>query len=898
MPSVNRIGVRRKEPAWALLALLIATAGCSGPDREAPAVRNWLFEGTPGELVDLSDQTRREVVSVASFRPGGALAPGWRIEGGRTTANGRCLAPEAGSIELRGPATAAMVGAERIEIEVQGLMLMPIVLAWGGPIESAPDAARRFWADAQGPSRSRISYEVGVLAPERRGGDDVRLRLVAEADREVCLESLSAVVVGRDDARLAQLAESPLRVDLDGEVRSARLPPPGGAIEIPVPRQAVKALRVGFGRVGKSASAFVYRVVLLADGDRRELLSERWESAAPDGWRDREIAVAGLPRAARLRLEAAAEGDPGLAVAVWSDAIGVTGAPSRPRTNVVLISIDTLRADRLSSYGAERPTSPGLDAWARRRAVLFENAIVQAPWTLPSHASMLSGLDAFHHSAIYAKPVPAGVTFVQESLARAGYRTRAVTGAAYLDPRYGFSRGFERYRHWRGTETGSEIEHGIEGAFRYLDELADEPFFLFFHTYEVHGPYRAHEPYFSRFSALRADQFVVASPTGEEAPGRRERQHIMVMFPPGRRELQVPLPPELSGLPLDLYDSGVASADAQITRLLARLEEKGLADKTLVIVTSDHGEALGEHEVGGHGFLYDDNLKVPLMVALPGGREGGRRVPDQVRSIDIVPTILELAGLPPASGLDGRSLMAIVEGRGEKGVREAWSYSGALGVSLRLSRRAKFFFWDGVVPARSERDRFFELERDPAELHDTLASLRARAGLQDRVLARLRAQSGGLRIGLSAPAGAAMAVLLEAPWLGTEITKWSANPIDAAHWRAANRLEIPLPAGAATELLVRLQAPPSESLAVVVTGADGVAARGAVDLAAAAGPARKLLGFRAGGELRFAESLPPDADPRPLLAIEWSGALRMEAADPAQEDAALREQLQALGYLN
>ncbi|MEO8275477.1 MAG: sulfatase [Thermoanaerobaculia bacterium] len=889
--------------------LLGGTVGCSPSQPGGRTPQNWLFAGTPGELVDPADRTPSQSAALMEFRHGSVLPPGWKIEGGSDTASGRCLAPQGGSIELDGPASAAMAGAARLQIEVQGLMLMPIVLGWNEPIEGAPPAARRFWADALGPTRSRVVYELATVARERREGDRVRLRFLAEADREFCLVDVRAVGDrnGPPESQGAEaLATTPVRLDLDGEVRSALLSRPGSAIEIPVPAEwsqpgsPAASLRLGFGRAGTADSPFVFRVVLLAGGLRRELLAERWEKDAPEGWRDREIEMTGLPADSRLSLESEIEGEPGSAVSAWSNVTAVPRVPDasrRPRMNVVLISIDTLRADRLSIYGAERPTSPGLDAWARRRATVFENAIAQAPWTLPSHASMLSGLDTFHHAAIFAKPVPAGVTFLQERLAAAGYRTRAVTGAAYLDPRYGFSRGFERYRHWQASASGSEIEHGVEWAKRYIGELGDEPFFLFFHTYEVHGPLRAHQPYFSRFSALPSDQFVVASPTPERAPGARENKHVMVMFPPGRRELQVPLPPALAHLPLDLYDSGVASAAAQISRLLDFLEAKGLSERTLVVVTADHGEALGEHSVGGHGFLYDDNLRVPLMISLPGVSGGGRRVPDQVRSIDIVPTILDLAGLAAPPGLDGKSLSPLLAGRSESEGREAWTYSGALGVSLRLTNGAKFLFWDGVVPGRSMLDRFFDLRHDPAELHDILPALAARGRLESRVLARVRAQAGGLRIGLPVSAAAGRELRLEAPWLDMEVAKWTATPIDEVRWPGPHRLAIPLPSGRSSELLVLTLAPPVEELAVELF-ANGELVRGAVDPSRAIRPGKKLLGFRAGSRLIFAEDIPPGAEPQPVVTFEWVGAIREDSVDPAKEDAELRKDLEALGYLN
>ncbi len=158
------------------------------------------------------------------------------------------------------------------------------------------------------------------------------------------------------------------------------------------------------------------------------------------------------------------------------------GEGARPRPNIVLISVDTLRADRLS-----QATSPRIEAWAERRAVAFHNTVAQAPWTLPSHASMLTGSGALRHGVNHSYQVaPEELTTVAERLHAAGYTTAGIAGGAWLDPQYGLAQGIERYRGWSSEQRGDEeLEAHAPLAARWLDEL-QEPFFFFLHTFDVH----------------------------------------------------------------------------------------------------------------------------------------------------------------------------------------------------------------------------------------------------------------------------------------------------------------------------------------------------------------------------------------------------------------------------
>ena len=330
-------------------------------------------------------------------------------------------------------------------------------------------------------------------------------------------------------------------------------------------------------------------------------------------------------------------------------AAAACGAPTEPR-RVLLISIDTCRADHLSAYGYERETSPTLAALAAR-GVRFENAFSQVPDTTPSHATLLTSQYPFHHGA--ANGVPLGPAFVTlaEMLRGADFRTAAfVSGWTMTARASGLAQGFEVYDDvmtHAGTTSANINERQAEDtttrALAWLEQAADDPFLLFVHYFDPHAVYQPPSPYDTMFAA--------AAPPVEIPRGKI----------PGYARI---------GTETDLgtyvarYDGEIRYVDDQIARLFAALEARGVLDDTLVVVTADHGEALGEHDrFFNHGFdLYDPALHVPLILAYPGRIPTGASVDGIAQSVDVVPTILELLGIDAGFGLAGRSLVPAIEG--------------------------------------------------------------------------------------------------------------------------------------------------------------------------------------------------------------------------------------------
>lgn len=327
----------------------------------------------------------------------------------------------------------------------------------------------------------------------------------------------------------------------------------------------------------------------------------------------------------RLVFEARGRGRSSL-VPVWGDPTIFVRRPRAAgrRWNVVLVSLDTLRADHLGLYGFPAPVSPQLDAFGAAGSV-FDEAVTLANWTLPSHATMLTGVDPCVHGfrgALgagpgIASPLPPGVVPLAETMRRAGWLTTAITEDGYLHPTI-FQRGFDRFDASKHPHQG-QIETTFGKASMWLREHADQEFLLFLHTYQVHAPYDPPEPYRTTFAGADADL-----PNAADAAA---------------------------------YTGEVAYTDAVMGRLLALLDELRLADHTIVVVTSDHGESFGDHGTSRHGMsLHEEEVHVPLLWRAPGLIRAGARVGDLAALSDVVPTLLDLLGLPPPPVLTGVSL--------------------------------------------------------------------------------------------------------------------------------------------------------------------------------------------------------------------------------------------------
>jgi arylsulfatase A-like enzyme len=360
-------------------------------------------------------------------------------------------------------------------------------------------------------------------------------------------------------------------------------------------------------------------------------------------------------------------------------------APSKPH-GVVVITLDTTRADYLGVYGSTHAATPNLNRLATG-AVVFEQALTVAPLTLPAHSSLFTGLLPPRHGVRDNAGALAGR---HETLAallrRRGFQTAAFVSSAILMADRGLASGFETYDDRRASSRAiagglqRPANETVDAALTWLEGRHDKPFFLWVHLYDPHAPYDPPEPFRTAY---------------RDNP----------------------------------YAGEIAFADAEVGRLTAFLEARGLLDHTAVVLTADHGESLHEHGEAGHGiFLYQSVVRVPLIVRAPGVT--ARRIPAVTRIVDVMPTILDLAGVDgPAANLDGISLIAAMRGTASPDL-DAYAeseYPREFGWSpLRSLRNGRF----KLIAA--PRPELYDVESDPAELHD-LFSTRPALG---RVMAR------------------------------------------------------------------------------------------------------------------------------------------------------------------
>jgi len=383
-----------------------------------------------------------------------------------------------------------------------------------------------------------------------------------------------------------------------------------------------------------------------------------------------------------------------LAVALAVTWLGWTRIGSGGRSSgagpIILISVDTLRADRVGSYGYPRASTPVMDRLASE-GVLFERALSHSPQTLPAHASILSGRLPFQHGVRdnIGFSVGPGERLLPSRLRERGYRSAGFVSAFVLRRETGIGAGFDLFDAdlppaQPGASMGSVRRDGAETVRRARDWLATQPdgrFLLFVHLYEPHRPWR-----------------------------------VPANFGPG-------------------YDGAVSYADALVGQVLDGLRERNLYDPSLIVLLSDHGEGLGDHGEEEHGvFLYDEATRVPLVVKLPGGQRAGTRVKESVQHLDVLPTLLEHAGAAPAQGLEGRSLLPLLKGRrdslGERGI-----YAEALYPRYHFGWSELYSLTDGRYRfIRAPTPELYDLRQDPRERNNLVSSRASTAAAMRRAL--------------------------------------------------------------------------------------------------------------------------------------------------------------------
>lgn len=401
--------------------------------------------------------------------------------------------------------------------------------------------------------------------------------------------------------------------------------------------------------------------------------------------------------------------------------LGVACRDGRPAPHppVILISLDTTRADRLGCYGAPRATSPNIDRLAAE-ATVYTRAVSTSSWTLPAHASLFTGKLTTSHGAHYdpagpldlasvieapaewrayrARPLPESERTLAELLRDAGYATAGFAAGPWLKRPFGLAQGFETWDD-SGIDSanGRRADRLTDAALLWLARAGERPLFLFLNYFDPHGPYVAPEPYGRAFLASGAP-LSDGVPQGEELRAR--------------------------------YDGEILFMDHHLGRLLEELKRNGLYDSALIVVTADHGELLDEQGRIGHGqSLTEPELRIPLLVKRPRGEAAPARSDAPVQLIDVLPLILERLGLPAPPGIQG-GVPPVV---GHPIVAEVYPLEAlsADGHWRALYEGRRKFLWSSLG-----RHALFDLERDPGETRNLVAGERERFDRTAGLLAR------------------------------------------------------------------------------------------------------------------------------------------------------------------
>ena len=385
--------------------------------------------------------------------------------------------------------------------------------------------------------------------------------------------------------------------------------------------------------------------------------------------------------------------------------------------DVVLITLDTLRADHLGCYGYFRDTSPNMDVFARE-CIFFERCIVPVSTTLPSHTSILTGVYPLEHGTLANikhdgrrfEPSPKLQSYAQ--IARdAGYRTAAFVSGAPLKRNTGISNGFDTFDQPDGAERRAADTNAA--VLRWLDDPNQAPMLLWVHYFDPHGPYEPPAPFDTMY---RTDEKLEAYLAARRFADQSHR-------PEGK--------PVLARESINAYDGEVRYLDGQVEVLLARLRARPAWSRTVIILVGDHGEGLCQHDDAGHGYVWDEQLHAPLMIRIPG--QAPRRFAAPMSSVDILPTVLgQVPGLPRGRFLEQVSGLDVLQAGFTPGPVFSQNSGRQRSDHTRPTYTLtglewKYLYEDGGV------EQLFQLSADPFELQDV-------RGNQPEIAARMREQ--------------------------------------------------------------------------------------------------------------------------------------------------------------
>ncbi len=458
---------------------------------------------------------------------------------------------------------------------------------------------------------------------------------------------------------------------------------------------------------------------------------------------------------------------------------------------VILISIDTLRPDHLGFYGHERFTSPVLDTLALE-GVVFDDASSTASWTLPAHASMLTGLFPLSHRVVSVRTrLPNEVPTLASMLADAGWDTAAAVSVAWLKKEsYAVTRDFDKYLWTPGTLGRQSVNSWVtDQVIDWIDGLGEAPLFVFAHYYDLHSDYLSHPSFEKLFltpyegpvdgTGWQLKQIMLPDAYVESCKENFDpkRCSFSAEFVVGEATVKVKLGPDDVRRLEELYDAQIRQLDTDLARLFSALRGRGLMDKTLLIITSDHGEEFMEHRGVEHfSTAYQETIRIPLLMRGPGIPQG-LRVSAPVSIVDIVPTALAAVGVEAPKGLEGLDLAPLWSAGETRLYRDRHLFTEAAGGISKNYRAGEYHpiyrsVRQGrhklIVESKKSAHALYDLTTDPFEQEDISAqepeiTARLLAVAEARFSALERALGGKNRVDLDPEDAARLRALGYAP---------------------------------------------------------------------------------------------------------------------------------------
>ena len=512
-----------------------------------------------------------------------------------------------------------------------------------------------------------------------------------------------------------------LPIALEGETRLALVPPVPSSLtyRVDVPSEPVLSFAIGVSTTGQLSppAPVVFSVSVSTETEAvvafEDVVPRRW----PNRWHERQVDLgpwAGkeveLSFSIRFRETAyTRKGEEllraaGALIPAWGAPVLDTRRRASSRPNVLLVSVDCLRADHVGAYGYERETTPVIDAMAEE-GVVFGDVVSVSSWTLPTHMSMLTGVMPAQHGASRTSKRDGRVPALPEVFAEAGYEALGVVSGSYLSQAFGFEEGFDVYHVLKDGPADDVVDRAIE----LLGEGARDRF-LFVHFFDAHWPYWAPGRYARRFTEMPDDAAGIMRKVVQRDP------------PKDGSEIQ---------FLTNLYDAEIAFVDHELGRLFSVLKDKGIYDDTIIVVTADHGEGFYEHEQWQHSeILYNEVTSIPLIVKWPGGSPRGS-YEGMVTQLHIFPTLLEAASLNSPHAHPGLGSF-LESGEGDAvGVAVSeitWEPNERRGPAMRIAVRQGDLKY--IAELRGEkgeslvseivREELYDVSIDPGEQHNLL----------------------------------------------------------------------------------------------------------------------------------------------------------------------------------